>query len=463
MNPRDVNNTTVVTPPHTESEKAGEATPSFATTTPPAPRRREERPLPASVMTPPPPPPPPHFDDYKSIIGQAQIDALRFLAKDLKGKSIKMVNSTAVGGGVAEMLNRLVPLLSELEVPTHWDVITGGNDFFEVTKAFHNALQGSSYELTKAAQEIFLMYNEQNRERMRFDEELVVIHDPQPVGLIRSRHTSSAKWVWRCHIDLSNPDAKVWEFLRPYVEQFDAAIFSSQSFARQLPIPQYLFYPCIDPLSEKNKDLPDSFVQKVCDEFGIDRKRPIVTQVSRFDRLKDPVGVVQAYKLAKKYVDCQLVLAGGGASDDPEGAAVLQEVKEAAGNDPDIILLDLPPWCALEINAIQRASTIVIQKSLKEGFGLTVTEALWKGKPTIGGAVGGIPNQIIHKLTGVLVHSVEGCAFQIRYLLTHPEFAHRIGVSGREHVKENFLMTTNVKRWLLLFRILSQTSSAIRP
>jgi len=422
-------------------------------------RRASDRRLPASIFTPPAPPPPPHLDDYATIVGQPQLDTLRFLAKDLKGKSIKMVNSTAVGGGVAEMLNRLVPLLSELEVATHWDVITGGNDFFEVTKAFHNALHGSSYDLTKAAQDIFLMYNEQNRERMRFDEEMVVIHDPQPAGLIRSKPKTSSHWVWRCHIDLSNPDAKVWDFLRPFVEQYDAAIFSSQSFARQLPIPQYLFYPCIDPLSEKNKELPESEVQKICDEFGIDRSRPIVTQVSRFDRLKDPVGVVQAYKLAKKYVDCQLVLAGGGATDDPEGAVVLKEVKEVAGEDPDIIILDLPPWCAREINAIQRASTIIVQKSLKEGFGLTVTEALWKGKPTIAGAVGGIPNQIIHKLTGLLVHSVEGCAFQIRYLLTHPEFARSIGIAGREHVKENFLMTTNVKRWLLLFRILENAKS----
>lgn len=396
------------------------------------------------------------MDDYAAIVGQGQIDTLRFLAKELKGKTIKMVNSTAVGGGVAEMLNRLVPLLSELEVSTHWDVITGGNDFFEITKAFHNALHGTPYELTQSARDIFLMYNEQNRARMKFDEEMVVIHDPQPAGLIRSRQDTHSHWVWRCHIDLSNPNAGVWDFLRPFVEQYDAAIFSSQSFARQLPIPQYLFYPCIDPLSEKNKELPDSLVQQICDDFGIDRTRPIVTQVSRFDRLKDPVGVVQAYKLAKKYVDCQLVLAGGGASDDPEGAIVLQEVKEAADNDPDIIILDLPPWCAVQINAIQRASTIIVQKSLKEGFGLTVTEALWKGKPTIAGSVGGIPNQIIHKLTGLLVHSVEGCAFQIRYLLTHPEFARSIGSSGREHVKENFLMTTNVKRWLLLFRILEQ-------
>lgn len=422
-------------------------------------RRASDRKLPASVLTPPVPPPAPHLSDYRSIVGQSNLDILRFLARELKGKTVKMVNSTAVGGGVAEMLSRLVPLLSELEVPTHWDVITGGNDFFEVTKAFHNALHGSSYELSQGAQDIFLMYNEQNRERMRFDEDMVVVHDPQPLPLVRSRSQHPDHWVWRCHIDLSNPNEKVWDFLRPFVEQYDAAIFSSQSFARQLPIPQFLFYPCIDPLSEKNKELTDAQVQKVCDEFGIDRSRPIVTQVSRFDRLKDPVGVVQAYKMAKKYVDCQLVLAGGGATDDPEGAVVLREVKEAADEDPDIIILELPPWCAFEINAIQRASTVIVQKSLKEGFGLTVTEALWKGKPTIAGAVGGIPNQIIHKLTGVLVHSVEGCAFQIRYLLTHPDFARTIGANGREHVKENFLMTTNVKRWLLLFRILEEAKA----
>ncbi|MFY9907415.1 MAG: glycosyltransferase [Terriglobales bacterium] len=426
----------------------------------PVPATPERRKAPRSWETPPAPVAPPPFDAYENIVGAAELDELRFLARELKGKTVKMVNSTAVGGGVAEMLNRLVPLLGELEVPTHWDVITGGNDFFEITKAFHNALHGTPYELTQAAREIFLSYNEQNRQRMQFNEDLIVIHDPQPAALIGARKDSKARWVWRCHIDLSNPNPQVWGFLRPYIEQFDAAIFSSQSFARQLPIPQYLFYPCIDPLSEKNKDLDEFVVQKVCDEFGVDRSRPIVTQVSRFDRLKDPVGVVQAYKQAKKYVDCQLVLAGGGASDDPEGAMVLKEVKEVAGNDPDIIILDLPPWCALEINALQRASTIVVQKSLKEGFGLTVTEALWKGKPTIAGAVGGIPNQVIHKLTGMLVHSVEGCAYQIRYLLTHPEFATQMGKNGREHVKENFLMTTNVRRWLLLLRILLTQAKA---
>jgi trehalose synthase len=419
-----------------------------------APAPQERRRKPRISDTPPTPAPPPRLDDYEAIIGRPELDELRFLARPLRGKTAKMVNSTAVGGGVAETLNRLVPLLNELEASTRWEVMTGGNDFFEVTKAFHNALQGGKYKLSKHAQEIFLLANEQNRQRMSFDEDVVIIHDPQPAGLIASRKVGTQRWVWRCHIDLSNPNAEVWGFLCPMVEQYDAAIFSSPIFSRQLAIPQYLFYPCIDPLSEKNKDLDESYIQSVCDNFGINRSRPIVTQISRFDRMKDPVGVVQAYKMAKKYVDCQLVLAGGGASDDPEGAVVLQEVTEAAGNDHDIIILNLPPWSALEINAVQRASTIVVQKSLKEGFGLTVTEALWKAKPTIAGAVGGIPSQVIHKLTGVLVHSVEGCAYQIRYLLTHPEFAQQMGRAGREHVKENFLMTTDVRRWLLLYRIL---------
>jgi trehalose synthase len=441
--------------PQTESEvSARESQPEIGIASSTAPARPERRKRPRNWETPPAPAPAPRLDDYKSIVGAADIDELKFLAKELAGKTLKMVNSTAVGGGVAEMLNQMVPLLNELEVKAHWDVITGGNDFFEVTKAFHNALQGSEYHLTQQARDVFLMHNELNRQRMQFTEDLVVIHDPQPAALIRARDQSPRRWIWRCHIDLSNPNPEVWGFLRPFIEQYDAAIFSAQSFSRQLQIPQYLFYPCIDPLSEKNKDLDDRFVQQVCDEFGVDRSRPIVTQVSRFDRAKDPVGVIQAFKQARKYVDCQLVMAGGGASDDPEGAAVLKEVMDAAGDDRDIIILDLPPWCALQINALQRASTIVVQKSIREGFGLTVTEALWKGKPTIAGAVGGIPNQIIHKLTGVLVHSVDGCAYQIRYLLTHPEFARQLGQNGHEHVKENFLMTTNVRRWLLLCRIL---------
>jgi trehalose synthase len=421
------------------------------TQSPAVPARRK----PKISDTPPPAPPAPKLADYEPIIGKSQLDELCFVSQPLQGKRVKMVNSTAVGGGVAEMLNRLVPLLDELGVKTGWEVITGGNDFFEVTKGFHNALHGAAFTLTQQARDVFMSHTEQNRQRMRFDEDFVVIHDPQPAGLIGSKNEGPSKWVWRCHIDLSHPNEDVWKFLQPMVERYDAAVFSSPAFARQLAIPQALFYPCIDPLSEKNKELDDSYVQTVCDNFGVDRSRPIVTQISRFDRLKDPLGVIQAYKMAKKYVDFQLVLAGGGASDDPEGAVVLKEVQDAAAEDPDVIILELPPWSALEINALQRASTIVIQKSLKEGFGLTVTEALWKSKPTIASAVGGIPTQIIDKHTGVLVHSIEGCAYQIRYLLTHPEFGAQLGKNGREHVRENFLMTTNARRWVLLLRILS--------
>lgn len=414
----------------------------------PSPQHRETSPVPEM----PPAPSPARLEDYAPIIGKSEIDELKFLAEPLRGKAVKMVNSTAVGGGVAEMLSSLVPLLEELEVRTKWEVITGGNDFFEITKGFHNALHGGRLSVTREMLDIFLKYSEQNRQHIEFSEDLVVIHDPQPVALIRSRQQGHGRWIWRCHIDLSRPHPGVWAFLRPFVEEYDAAVFSSASFTQQLSIPQYLFYPCIDPVSEKNKFLDENAVQAVCDKFGIDRSRPIITQISRFDRLKDPVGVVRAYKMVKKYVDCQLVLAGGGASDDPEGAIVLQETIAEAGRDKDIFILDLPPWSAFEINALQRASTLIVQKSLKEGFGLTVTEALWKKKPVIGGAVGGIPTQIIHKLTGVLVHSVEGCAYQLRYLLTHPEFAEQLGKNGHEHVKENFLMTSNVKRWLTLFQ-----------
>jgi trehalose synthase len=418
----------------------------------PAPARTRKKPQVSNV--PPVAPPAPRLADYEPIIGASQLDELRFVARALQGKTVKMVNSTALGGGVAEMLNRLVPLLDELEIKTTWEVITGGNDFFEVTKAFHNALHGAQFTLTPQARDVFLMNTELNQQRMNFDEDFIVIHDPQPAGLIRSKRPGS-HWVWRCHIDLSHPNADVWGFLEPMIENYDAAVFSSPAFARRLRIPQALFYPCIDPLSDKNKELDEQYIQSVCDNFGIDRSRPIVTQISRFDRLKDPLGVIHAYKMAKKYVDFQLVLAGGGAADDPEGAVVLQEANEAAGDDPDVIILDLPPWAALEINALQRASTIIVQKSLKEGFGLTVTEALWKSKPTIASAVGGIPTQVIDKLTGALVHSVEGCAYQIRYLLTHPEFGAQLGRNGREHVKENFLMTTNARRWVLLLSILS--------
>ncbi len=396
------------------------------------------------------------LDDYAPVIGASEIQEIRALASGLQGKRVKMVNSTAVGGGVAEILTRLVPLLGDTGLHTKWDVITGGDEFFAITKAFHNALHGAPYEGKAHWFELFRQTNEVNRQRLEFNEEFVVIHDPQPVCLVNGREGLSNHWVWRCHIDLTQANREVWDFLRPFVERYDASVFSSPAFTQGLPIPQFLFFPTIDPLADKNKELDPDFVRGIFEGFDLDPKRPTLTQISRFDRLKDPVGVIKAYKLVKKHFDCQLVLAGGSASDDPEGAAVLQEVREAAGKDKDIHILDLPPTANEEINALQRGSTIVIQKSLREGFGLTVSEALWKRKPVVASAVGGIPSQVIHKLTGMLVHSVEGCAYQIRYLLSNPEFAQQIANNGHEHVKENFLITSNLKRYLLLFLILQR-------
>jgi trehalose synthase len=396
------------------------------------------------------------LEDYAKLLGAGEIEELRALAKPLRGRSMEMINSTAVGGGVAEILNRLVPLAEELDLQIKWNVMTGGQDFFDVTKSFHNALHGAPYRASQRDFDIFLAYNERNRTTLPLDAEFVVIHDPQPAALIDARKAGSNHWVWRCHIDLSHPNRAVWDFLEKFVSRYDGAMFSSPEFSRQLPIPQYLFYPAIDPLSEKNQELDPDFIAEVLARFQIDPRRNILTQISRFDRLKDPVGVIRAYRIVKRYFDCQLVLAGGSASDDPEGAVVLKEVLREANNDPDIKILELPAWAPLEVNALQRASTVVIQKSLREGFGLTVSEALWKKKPVVASAVGGIPIQIIHKHTGLLAHSVEGTAYQIRFLLSHPEIAVKLGEHGHQHVKENFLITQKLKRYLTLFLTLAR-------
>lgn len=396
------------------------------------------------------------LENYAEVVGAGEIEELRALARPLRGRRIEMINSTAVGGGVAEILNRLVPLAEELDLSIRWDVMKGAEEFFDVTKSFHNALHGEPYQPKPRDFEVFLSYNEQNRATLPLDAEFMVIHDPQPAALVDGRPSGSNHWVWRCHIDLSHPNRAVWDFLEKFVSRYDAAMFSSPEFSRQLPIPQYLFYPAIDPLSEKNCLLEPEFIQQVLHRYQIDPERPILTQISRFDRLKDPVGVIRAYRIVKRYFDCQLVLAGGSASDDPEGALVLKDVLRAAEHDPDIKILELPAWAPLEVNALQRASTIVIQKSLREGFGLTVSEALWKKKPVVASAVGGIPAQIIHKHTGMLAHSVEGTAYQIRFLLSHPEIAAKLGEHGHEHVKENFLITQKLKRYLALFLMLDR-------
>jgi trehalose synthase len=390
------------------------------------------------------------IEDYIPIVGQATVDELGLLADRLRGKAIQNINSTAVGGGVAEIFSRMIPLLNQLGVSAAWDVIKGDEKFFAITKKFHNGLHGVAVEIDAGEYAHFLEVNRYNAEQIRFGD-IVFVHDPQPIALVEKRGAIGKNWLWRCHIDFSRPDPKIWEFLRQFIPRYDAAVFSAPAFSQNLPIPQVLIAPSIDPLGDKNKDLDEPTIDAVFARFGIDRSRPVVTQISRFDYLKDPVGVIKAYKLAKERVDMQLVLAGGGATDDPEGPIIMEQVRREAEKDKDIFVLFLPPASDIEINALQRGSTVILQKSLKEGFGLTVSEALWKGKPTIAGAVGGIPLQIAHKYSGILTHSIEGTAQWIKQLISAPEYARKLGINGKEHIRNNFLITRHVKDYLLLF------------
>lgn len=400
------------------------------------------------------------IEEYAPIVGQATIDELFLLAKHLEGKVIQNINSTAVGGGVAEILTQMIPLLKQLGVNARWDVIKGNEKFFITTKKFHNGLHGVPVEITHDEYDDFLEVNRLNAEEMDFGD-LVFVHDPQPIALVEKRATIGRNWLWRCHIDFSRPDPAIWKFLERYIKSYDAAVFSAPEFARPLPIEQVLISPSIDPLSNKNKELPEETIAEVFHRFGIDRSRPVVTQISRFDYLKDPVGVIKAYKQAKKHVDMQLVLAGGGATDDPEGPAVMEQVHREAEKDKDVFVLFLPPASDIEINALQRGSTIILQKSLREGFGLTVSEAMWKGKPTIASAVGGIPLQIAHKYSGILTHSVQGTAHWIKQLINEPEFARKLGQNGREHIENNFLITRHIKDYMLLFISLSHKGKEV--
>ncbi|MDP3041653.1 MAG: glycosyltransferase [Candidatus Omnitrophota bacterium] len=388
------------------------------------------------------------IEEYIPLVGQAVIDDLRLLSERLKGKVIQHINSTPVGGGVAEILNRMVPLLRELGVDTKWDVIKGEEQFFGVTKKFHNALHGRAEEITQRDFDIFMQTSQENIENVDIYGDIVFVHDPQPIALIKKKATN--KWLWRCHIDVSDPNLKVWGFLMDFIVQYDSAVFSAPAFSRKLPIRQFLIPPSIDPLSDKNKELPEETINAVLRKYNIKKDKPILIQISRFDRLKDPIGVIDAYLRVKKYIDCQLILAGGTADDDPEGFKVLEEVKEKAKNDPDIHIL-LLPQNDIEVNALQRASDIIVQKSLKEGFGLTVAEALWKAKPVVASNVGGIPLQIKHKYSGLLCHSVEGASFAIKQLLSSPAYAMKLGENGREHIKNNFLITRHLRDYMLLF------------
>ncbi len=394
------------------------------------------------------------LDAYAEVAGQDVVSHLQQLAVPLRGMKVVHVNSTRKGGGVAEILEKLVPLSAELGMDVRWEVISGNERFYQCTKAMHNALQGLAGPISQPLLEAYEQTNRENAEELRpllEEADFVFIHDPQPAPLLGLCPGRKGRWVWRCHIDASRPYRPVWRYLRQHVSGYDASVFSLPDFAQSLPHPEYIIPPSIDPLSDKNIDLPQEEIQEVRREFDLDPERSLVLQVSRFDRFKDPVGVVKAHRLARKFTPgLLLVLAGGSADDDPEGEAVLSEVRAAAGGDPDVRILLLPSDAHRKINALQRMADIVIQKSVKEGFGLTVTEGLWKGKPVIGGDTGGIRLQVINFHTGFLVRTPQGAALRIRYLLHRRDCMLEMGTKARQFVRENFLLTRHLREYLTL-------------
>ncbi len=399
------------------------------------------------------------LDDYISIVGEEEIYSIRELAKNLRNARILHINSTAYGGGVAEILHSLVPLMRNVELNAEWRVIEGNKSFFNITKKLHNALQGADIPFTEEIKKIYLEQNKLNANFFKEKYDFVIIHDPQPAAmLIYLKASKQTKFIWRCHIDTSNPTDEIWDFLKEFLREYDAAIFTLKKFVRESSIFKRLFIisPSIDPLSEKNCFLTKNRTKKIIHHFGVDPKRPLITQVSRFDSWKDPLGVIDMYRLVKRDIPgLQLSLISSMSVDDPEGWIIYEKVLRRAGEDEDIyVLSDLRGVGNIEVNAFQRASNVIIQKSLREGFGLTVSEGLWKGRPVIGGNVGGISVQIINDKTGFLVKSTKEAVEKTKFLLLNRETADRMGREGREYVRSHFLITRQLKDYLLLFNSL---------
>ncbi|MFL7791129.1 MAG: glycosyltransferase [Anaerolineae bacterium] len=399
---------------------------------------------------------PKRLADYQPIVGDEVIAGIHDLAKPLQGARVVHVNATAYGGGVAEMLYTLVPLMRDVGLEVEWQVIEGTDEFFNVTKACHNGLQGMDIPFTDEMKAIWQRYNESNATKFEGKYDFVVIHDPQPAGLLRYHSgNGNGHWVWRCHIDTSHPTPVYWDFFAPYIADYEATIFTMEQYVgpgvdtKRLSI----ITPTIDPLSPKNAPMAEEKALEIVANFGLDVSRPLITQVSRFDPWKDPLGVIDAYHIVKEQVpEAQLALVGSMASDDPEGWYYLDKTSRYASTDFDIhILHNFHGVGALEVGAFQTVSDVVIQKSTREGFGLVVTEALWKGKPVVGGNVGGIPLQVIDGQTGFLVNSAEECGEKTLYLLQHPQESAHMGANAREHVRQNFLTTRHLADYLRLF------------
>lgn len=387
------------------------------------------------------------LEDYREIINDEVIAEIYRLARPLYGKRVLHINSTYYGGGVAELLHSLVPLLNNAGIDADWRMLRGTPEFFNITKKFHNAIQGDTIRMTDIKTSLYIENNEEFATYCKIEADCVIIHDPQPLPLIRF-YKKRQPWIWRCHVDLSHPNEELWHFLKGFILAYDGIIVSDEQYVQKdLPMRYTIIDPAIDPLSSKNKDIPDDLIDRTLQKYGVPTDKPLVTQISRFDKWKDPENVIEVFKLVRKECDCRLVLCGSMASDDPEGWEIFERTRAAAGtmlDDKQIILLTIED--NILVNALQRKSEVVIQKSIREGFGLTVTEALWKGKPVVASNVGGIPRQVIDNKTGFLVepYDLQGCADIISSILKHPKVGQYLGANGKEHVRKNFLMTRHL-------------------
>lgn len=393
------------------------------------------------------------LEDYRHIVGDRVISQIHRLASRLYGKQIVHINSTYQGGGVAEILESLVPLMNDAGLDADWRILHGTPDFFTITKKFHNALQGESLNFTKIKRRLYLQANEDFSGYAHINHDCVIVHDPQPLPLIKFLKKRQP-WIWRIHVDFSNPNRELWEYFKNFILRYDSIIISSEDYRKvDLPVDQRIIHPAIDPLDTKNMEISERDISKYLRKFDIPRDKPLITQISRFDKWKDPVGVLDVFKLVKKKVDCRLVLCGSMATDDPEGMKIYEKVRRKAKSlvkNEDVILITVEN--NILVNALQRSSDVIIQKSKREGFGLTVTEALWKGTPVVASGVGGICLQIIDGENGFLVepNNNKGFADRIIHLLQQPELAEEMGKKGKEFVRKNFLITRLLLDYLVL-------------
>ncbi|PYN23477.1 MAG: glycosyl transferase family 1 [Candidatus Rokuibacteriota bacterium] len=378
------------------------------------------------------------IDDYRAVAGPGAVDFILKLAERVKARRFLHVTGGRLGGGVAETLRAVVPLLSELGIDARWEITGGDSAYYATARALQAALEGVERVLSEEGLARWADMNRRNGKKLDLDADLTLVHDSQPASLVSVRTTG--RWVWRCHFDCSPAQAGTWSLFRQFADQYDAAVFALPGFEGRLGIPMYVIPPSIDPLSERNRDLPAREVTEILAGLGVARDKPLLVQIGPFARAHDPLGVVNAYRLVEKHHDVRLVLAGT-ADDEPERLELLSQLREVAHEDPDVVVLELPAEAHRQINALQRAATIVLQKSVRGGFDLGPAEAMWKGKPVVGGSTGGLAQQIIPNVTGYTVYSVEGAAFRIRHLLNNPELIPRMGAAGREHVRRSFLIT----------------------